>query len=130
MYLEQNRAGRGKIMLRHSVPHFPPNSGGVRVEWRNSTLSFALTPERRNENIHLNKHFIFSSGDRTYNHSRLQFVPLRHDWPLKSFIYILKQNKNFIKSHPDFYCYFTICYFNRILLIIYFIRMQFNSICK
>ena len=30
--------GRGNLMLRHSVPHFPPN---IRhVEWRNSTLPF------------------------------------------------------------------------------------------
>ena len=24
-----SRVGRGNIMLRHSVPHFPPSSGGV-----------------------------------------------------------------------------------------------------
>ena len=44
---------------------------------------FASTPERRNENINVNKHFISSSGDRTHNQSILQpqFVPPRHDRP-------------------------------------------------
>ena len=68
-------------MLRHSVPHFPPNSEALRAEWRNSTSRFASTPERRNKNIIVNKYFISSSGDRTHNQSILQshFVPLRHD---------------------------------------------------
>ena len=41
-----------------------PLSGRVlealRVEWRNSTPHFPLTPERRNENINVNKYFISS----------------------------------------------------------------------
>ena len=41
----------------------------LRVEWQNSTLRFASTPERRNENINVNKYFISSSGDRTHNQS-------------------------------------------------------------
>ena len=50
---------------------------------RNSTPRFASTPERRIENINLNKYFILSSVDRTHSQSILQshFAPLRHDWP-------------------------------------------------
>ena len=45
--------------------------------------AFASTPERRNENININKYLISWSGDRTYNQSILQshFVPLRYDRP-------------------------------------------------
>ena len=39
------------------------------MEWRNSTLRFASTPERRNENTNLTKHFISSSRIQTYNQS-------------------------------------------------------------
>ena len=35
-------------------------------------LVFALEPERRNDNMNVNKHFISSSGDWTYNQSILQ----------------------------------------------------------
>ena len=44
--------------------------------------AFALTPERRNENINVNKYYLSASGDRTLDHSILQshFVPLRHNW--------------------------------------------------
>ena len=44
----------------------------------------ASTPERRNENLNVNKYFTSSSGDRTHNQSILQshFVPMRPDWPL------------------------------------------------
>ena len=67
-------------MLRHSVPHFLPSSESIVIG--NSTPRFASTPERRNENINVNKYFISSSGDRTHNQSILQshFVALRHDW--------------------------------------------------
>ena len=33
---------------------------------------FAWTPERINENTHLNKYFISSNGDRTHNQALLQ----------------------------------------------------------
>ena len=39
---------------------------------RNSTPRFASTPEPRNENINVNKYYIFSSGNRTYNQLILQ----------------------------------------------------------
>ena len=56
-----------------------------RVEWRNSTSHFALTPERRNENINVGKYFNPSSGDRTHNQSILQshYVILRLNWKFK-----------------------------------------------
>ena len=77
-----HRVGRGNLVLRHSVPHFPPNSGGIDCWWK-SMPRFSSTPERRNGNINVNKYFIFSSGNRTHNQSILQshFVPLRHDKP-------------------------------------------------
>ena len=55
----------------------------MRVKWQNSTPRLDSTPERRNGNINLSKHFISSSGDRSHNQSVLQsrFVPLHHDWP-------------------------------------------------
>ena len=60
--------------------------------WRHCVLSGRTQPERRNENINVNKYFTSSSGDRIHNQSILQlhFVPLCHDWPLvnKSIIYI------------------------------------------
>ena len=66
---------------------------GLRVEWQNSTPSFASTPERRNGNINLSKYFISSSGDRIQNQSVLQshFMPLRHDWPQQC-LYCIKLN--------------------------------------
>ena len=65
--------GRGNLVLRHSVPHFLPNSLGIAC-WQNSTPRFPSTPERRNGNINLNKHFISSSGvepttSRSYSHT-------------------------------------------------------------
>ena len=67
--------------------HFPLSAEileALRVEWRNSTLRFISIPEPGNENIHLNKYFMSSSGDRTHKQSILQshFGPLRHDWPI------------------------------------------------
>ena len=63
--------------------------------WRHCVFSggtqrraFASTPERRNENININKYFFSSSGDRTHNQSILQshFVPRRHDYTYNKFI--------------------------------------------
>ena len=59
-----SRLDRGNLVLRHSVPHFPSNFGDV--EWGNSTSRFAPIPERKNENINLNKYITSSSGDRTH----------------------------------------------------------------
>ena len=62
-------------MLRHSVPHFSPIVlKALRVWWRNSTPRFAWLPERRNVNIHLNKYFISSSGDRAHNQSIFEIL--------------------------------------------------------
>ena len=44
------------------VPYFPRILEALRVEWRNSTPRFASTPQRRNENINVNKYFMSSSG--------------------------------------------------------------------
>ena len=75
-------------MLQHSIPYFP---------------RFASTPERRNENINVNKYLIFLSGDRTHNQSTLQshFVPCATTGlePIKcrEKIFDLKKNLNFLR---------------------------------
>ena len=47
-----------------SLPTFRWILKALRIEWRDSTLRFDSTPERRNKNI---KYFISSIGNRTYN---------------------------------------------------------------
>ena len=78
----------------------------LRVKWLNLTLPFASTPKRRNGNMNLNKYFISSSGDRTYNQMRSQshtYTPAAR-LALKGFNYW-------------FYWYFSLCYFLRINFI-------------
>ena len=77
----------------------------LRIEWRNSTPSFAWTPWRRNGNMNFNKYLISSSGDRTHNQSHLQsqFVPLGLDWP-DIHMYI---RLNTLRYVTDFYAGFT-----------------------
>ena len=50
-----------------------------------SHIQQGTTPERRNENVNVNKYFFPSSGDLTHNQSILQshYLPLRHDWDIK-----------------------------------------------
>ena len=57
--------------------------------------AFASKPEQRNGNINLNKYFIFTSGDRTYNQSR----PLRHCYLFLNKSEITKTDKENIPSH-------------------------------
>ena len=75
------QGGRGNLVLRHSVPHFLPNSGGIAC-WV-AELNATRHQNEEMKNINLNKYFISSSGDRTHNQSVLQshLVPLRYDWP-------------------------------------------------
>ena len=49
---------------------------GLRRKWETA----------KNENINVNKYFIFSSGDRTHDHSIHSYSPLRHDWSQISYI--------------------------------------------
>ena len=71
LYPAHNIVGRGNLVLRHTVPHFLQNSGGIAC-WV-AELNAALW--MKNGNINLSKYFISSSGDRTHNQSIL------HDWP-------------------------------------------------
>ena len=57
--------GRGNLVLRHSVHHFPRNSGDIACGVELDATLCASTPERTNENINVNKYFI-SIGDRTH----------------------------------------------------------------
>ena len=50
---------------------------------------FASTPERRDENINVNKYFISSSGDRTHNHD-FTVTRFTHDWLQKKCVLILR----------------------------------------
>ena len=96
LYLEHSRVGTGNLVLRHSVLHFSPP---------NSTPRFVSTPERRNENISLNKYFISSSGHRTHNqliYSRHTLCPCATTglwWYCDfSFYFFLPDFKNVFKS--------------------------------
>ena len=51
LYPAHSRIGRGTIVLRHSVPHSPPNSGGISCKV--AGLDTAQT-ERRKANINMN----------------------------------------------------------------------------
>ena len=64
LHLAHSMVGRGNLVLRHSVPHFLPDSGGVAC-W----VAGHSTPERRNGNINLSKYFISSSEERINNQS-------------------------------------------------------------
>ena len=72
-YLAHSMVGRGNLMLRLSVTHFPPNSGDIEF-WTaelNAVRCFdnkAKKERRREENM---KFFIYSSGDRAHDQSRL-----------------------------------------------------------
>ena len=81
LYPAHSRVGRGYIVLRHPVHHFPPNSRGIAC-WV-ADLNAA-------RNINLNKYFFSSSKDRTHNQSILQshFVPLRYDWPYCYYLFL------------------------------------------
>ena len=67
LYPAHSRVGRGNVVLRHSVPHFPPSFflEALRIEWRNSTPRFGSTQEGRNEIINVYKYWLFSSGEPT-----------------------------------------------------------------
>ena len=75
LYIAHSRVGRENLVSTQSVPHFPPNSGGITCCV--AKLNAALCLDTFNENINLNKHFIFSSWDRTHNQ---WILPLSHDW--------------------------------------------------
>ena len=90
------RVCRGNLVVRHSVPHFPPSSGGIACCWRNSTLRLASTPERGNENINVNKYFHFlewGSNPQPVAFT-VKIVLLPHDSPL--IIKSVNDNCNFI----------------------------------
>ena len=82
MLYPEHRVGRGNLMLRYSISRYPEFrrycviSGG--------TQRRALPRHQSEKNYILNKYFIFSSGDRTYNQTALtvSLVPLRYDWIL------------------------------------------------
>ena len=52
---------RENLVLRHYVPHFQPNSGGI-----------ACRVVERNASLCLDKYFISSSGNQTHNQTLLQ----------------------------------------------------------
>ena len=72
LYPAHCSVGRENLVLRHSVPHFLPNSGDI--VWWVAKLNVALNLDTRarNGNINVSKYFISSSGDRTHNQLVLQ----------------------------------------------------------
>ena len=85
--VSRTQQGRQRVpsvkTLRSPLSAFRRVLDALRVEWRNSTPRFASTPERRNDNLNVNKYLSSSFEDRTHNQSILQShsVPRRHDWP-------------------------------------------------
>ena len=61
-----------RVPIVKTLPTFLRVLEALRVGWWNSTPRFASKPERRNENINVNKNFISSSVDRTHDQSILQ----------------------------------------------------------
>ena len=76
------------------------------------------TPERRNENINVNKYFISSSGCRTYNQPILQshFGPLWYDWP--HHIWCLYDKKNLmVNKYTKSYIFISVFLTWKMLLV-------------
>ena len=66
LYPVHRRVGKGNLLLRQSVPHFPPNSGGIAWNGTRGTQRRALIRHQR--------HFISSVGiepttSRVYRHT-------------------------------------------------------------
>ena len=60
LYPAHSRVGTGNRVLRHSVPHFPPKSGGIACWVVELNAAFCLYARAKNESI---KYFITSSGN-------------------------------------------------------------------
>ena len=70
-----SKVGRGSLLLRYYVPHFPPILGNIASKVLSDATQrrvFTSTPKRKNENINLDIFFIPWSGHRTHDQSRLQ----------------------------------------------------------
>ena len=81
----------GNLVLRHSVPHFPTNSGGI-AYWV-AEPRFTLTPKLRKW-----KYWILHSGNRTHNQSRHTLCPCvqkkkKDLTPSRSFLIFFYGNK-------------------------------------
>ena len=69
-----------KNQIKSNQLHAVSRTQQVRLREFSSPL---FTPERKNENIYLNKYFVSSSGETITSlvYSESDFVPLRHDLP-------------------------------------------------
>ena len=77
LYPAHSRVGSGNIVIRHSAPHFPSNfSRHYALSGGTQRRTFALVPDRRNENIKKSS-FISSRRDRTHNR-RVSVTPPCH----------------------------------------------------
>ena len=67
-----------------SIPLFPLFFGGIAYLLSGGTQrhAFPSTPERRNENINVNKYLLEWASNPQPVDLQAHFVPLRHDWPL------------------------------------------------
>ena len=77
---QTGRQREPSVTDQKTLPTFLRIREVLRVGFGNSTPRFASTTELRNENIHLNKYFISSNGNRTHHLSILQshFEPYKH----------------------------------------------------
>ena len=75
----------GRLLLRHSAPHFVPISGGIAVE-SGGTLCRALFRHQSEKNKILNISFPrVGIEPTTYRVNSPTLMPLCHDWPQKIF---------------------------------------------
>ena len=108
LYPAHSRVDRGYLVLRHYVPHFLPNSGGIACWVADLKPRFALTPERRNGNINLSKYRwtrrwtprlgIESITSRLYSHTSCRCATT-------ALYYIIKR----LLNNKDFKWYFNNC---------------------
>ena len=68
LYPAHSKVGKGNLVLRHSVPHVPPHSGGIACSVAELNALLCLDTRK----INLNKYSNSSSGDQTHNQQLLR----------------------------------------------------------
>ena len=64
LFPAHSRVGRGNLVLRHSVAHFPPNSGGIACWVAELNAALCLDTRAKKWKYKWKKYFTSSSGDR------------------------------------------------------------------
>ena len=103
LYWAHNRISRGNLVLRHSVPNFPLNSGGIYCVLCGGIQHRALPRHQNEENGNI-KYFIFSSGNRTHNLSVYSLCPCATTGFLYYFFVILSNTVVALPKVSDCRC--------------------------